>query len=82
MTVYISHHQDGQRAGVDYCPGVDERGHGMRLSLIHDSQCCQEWESGQASTPARAEAFTGAASRWGSTWPVREAGHDDPEAGQ
>ncbi len=82
MTVSISHHQGAGRAGVDYCPGVDERGHGMRLALIHDAQCCQEWGSGQASTPARAAAFTDAAARWGDAWPRPEAGPSEPEAGQ
>jgi hypothetical protein len=81
MTAYVS--RPGQRAGADCCPGVDERGHGLTVSDIHDSQCCEEWESGVAS-PDRAEAFSQAAARWGSEWPAREAGHeagrDEPEA--
>ena len=78
MSVSISHQQPAQRAGVDCCPGVDERGHGLTATTIHDSQCYQEWESGVA-TPDRAEAFSQAAARWGSAWPGREAGHDEPE---
>ena len=37
-----------QRAGVDYCPGVGETGHGMTLADIHAGGCCQAWKSGQA----------------------------------
>lgn len=69
MTVSVSHHQPGVRLGVDTCPGVDERGHGLTMSIIHDSGCCREWETGQASTPARTRALGRAAARWGSTWP-------------
>jgi len=76
MTFYLSHHEPGIRLGVDRCPGVDERGHGLTMSTIHDNSCCAEWESGQASTPARAKEFREAATRWGATWPRRE-----PEAG-
>ena len=73
----VSHHEPGVRLGVDACPGVDERGHGLTMTVVHDSACCREWESGQASTPARAASFRDVASRWGSTWPKAEAG---PEA--
>jgi hypothetical protein len=76
MTLYVSHHEPGVRLGVDRCPGVDERGHGLTMSIIHDNSCCAEWESGQASTPARAKEFREAAACWGATWPRRE-----PEAG-
>ena len=76
MTFYVSRQEPGVRLGVDRCPGVDQRGHGLTMSIIHDSSCCAEWESGQASTPARAKEFREAAIRWGATWPQRE-----PEAG-
>ena len=76
MTLYVSHHEPGVRLGVDRCPGVDERGHGLTMSTIHYNSCCAEWESGQASTPARAKEFREAAACWGATWPRRE-----PEAG-
>jgi hypothetical protein len=69
MTLGISHHSPGVRLGVDECPGVDERGHGLTMSIIHDAGCCQEWETGQASTPARAAAFRETAARWGASWP-------------
>jgi len=42
MTFYISHHEPGVRLGVDRCPGVDERGHGLTMSIIHDNSCCAE----------------------------------------
>ncbi len=74
----VSHHEPRVRLGVDACPGVDERGHGLTMRTLHDSGCCREWESGQASTPARAASFREVASRWGSTWPKAEA---EPEAG-
>jgi hypothetical protein len=76
MTFYISRHEPGARLGVDRCPGVDERGHGLTMSIIHDGTCCQEWASGVTPWPDRAEAFREVAERWGSTWPKPE-----PEAG-
>jgi hypothetical protein len=76
MTLYVSRHEPGVRLGVDRYPGVDERGHGLTMSIIHDNSCCAEWESGRASTPARAEEFREAAARWGAMWPGPE-----PEAG-
>jgi hypothetical protein len=69
MTFSVSRHQPGVRLGVDECPGVDERGHGLTMSVIHDAGCCHEWETGQAATPARAQAFSEAADCWGGTWP-------------
>jgi hypothetical protein len=89
MTLYVSHHEPGVRPGADRCPGVNERGHGLTMSIIHDSGCCQEWETGQAATPARAEEFRKVAARWGAEWPRQpqqpaasaEAGRE-PEAGQ
>jgi hypothetical protein len=69
VTFSISHPELGVRLGADECPGVDERGHGLTLAVIHDAGCCQEWETGQASTPARAESFRQAAARWGTAWP-------------
>ena len=51
------------------CPGVDQRGHGLTMAVIHDTGCCGEWEPGQAATPDRAGAFRQAAARWGITWP-------------
>ena len=50
-------------------PGNRERGHGLTMTVIHDAECCQEWETGQASTPARTESFRQAAARWGTAWP-------------
>jgi hypothetical protein len=76
MTFYISHHEPGVRLGVDRCPGIGERGHGLTMSIIHDYSCCAEWESGQASTPTKAREFREAAIRWGAIWPGPE-----PEAG-
>ena len=88
MTLSLTHHQPGERLGIDTCPGIDERGHGTTMSILHDSGCCHEWETGQAATPARAEAFSQAAARWSSAWPAhpQQAGPDaqreaEPEAG-
>jgi hypothetical protein len=67
--MYATHHETGVRLGVDTCPGVDERSHGLTMTTLHDGACCHERESGQASTEARAESFREVASRWGSTWP-------------
>ena len=39
------------------------------MAVVHDAECCQEWETGQASTPARTESFRQAAARWGTAWP-------------
>ena len=69
MTLSISHPEPGVRLGADQCPGTDERGHGLTMAVIHDAGCCQEWETGQASTPARAGSFRQAAARWGTAWP-------------
>ena len=69
VTLSISHPEPGARLGADQCPGVDERGHGLTMAVIHDTGCCQEWETGHASTPARAESFRHAAARWGTAWP-------------
>jgi hypothetical protein len=74
----VSHHEPGVRLGVDACPGVDERGHGLSMGIVHDSGCCHEWASGEASTPRRAASFCEVAARWGSTWPRAEA---EPKAG-
>jgi hypothetical protein len=65
VTFSISHPEPGVRLGVDECPGVDERGHGLTMAVIHDAGCCQEWETGRASAPAWAESFRQAAARWG-----------------
>jgi hypothetical protein len=69
MTFAITHPEPGTRLGADECPGVDQRGHGLTMTVIHDPGCCREWESGQATTPARAGAFRQAAARWGTGWP-------------
>jgi hypothetical protein len=39
------------------------------MAVIHVAGCCQEWETAQASTPARAVSFRQAAARWGTAWP-------------
>ena len=77
MTFSISHSGPGDRLGVDLCPGVDERGHGLAMAVIHDAGCCAEWAGSEAAGPARAEAFRDAAARWGGTWPKAEV---EPEA--
>ena len=92
MTFGISHPEPGARLGANQCPGVDERGHGLTMAVIHDAGCCQEWETGQAATPARTESFRQAAARWGITWPGQRQHPDigaehrqadaEPEAGQ
>jgi hypothetical protein len=69
MTPSVSHLEPGARLGADQCPGTDRRGHGLTMTVIHDTRCCTEWESGQASTPDRAESFRQAAARWGTAWP-------------
>jgi hypothetical protein len=78
MTFSVSHHEPGVRCGADACPGIDERGHGLTMSLIHDATCCTEWESGSTPSPARAADWAKTAARWGETWPraatEREAG--------
>ena len=79
MTFSISHPGPGDRLGVDLCPGVDERGHGLTTAVIHDAECCVEWAGGEAAAPARAEAFREAAARWGGTWP-KAAPEPEPEA--
>lgn len=66
------------RLGADACPGIDERGHGLAAETIHAAGCCAEWASGQASSPARTEAFRDAAARWGSAWP-KPAPECEPE---
>jgi hypothetical protein len=94
MTLGICHHQPGVRLGVDQCPGIGERGHGLTMATIHDAGCCQEWESGQAVTPARAESANKTPAGGGAPWPgerqppARGAEHQqatagtEPEAGQ
>ena len=69
MTLSVSHPEPGARLGADQCPGTGQRGHGLTMAVIHDTGCCREWETGQASTPARAESFRQAAARWGTAWP-------------
>jgi hypothetical protein len=76
--IYVGEHRDHVRLGVDACPGIDERGHGLAMRTLHDDGCCAEWSSGQASTQSRAEVFREVAERWGSTWPKAEP---EPEAG-
>jgi hypothetical protein len=78
MTLSVSHPEPGARLGADQCPGTDQRGHGLTMAVIHDTGCCQEWETGQAATPARARAFRQAAARWGTAWPQQ---HQHPAAG-
>ena len=51
-----------------------ERSHGLTMSIIHDSSCCAERESGQVATPPGAEEFREAAIRWGAAWPGPEPG--------
>jgi hypothetical protein len=87
MTYSISHTGPGARLGADQCPGVDERGRGLTMAVIHDAGCCREWETGQAATPARDRSFRQAAARWGTAWPQqgqhRAAGTEseaEPEA--
>lgn len=48
MTYSLSHPEPGQRAGADICPGVDSRGHGLTMALVHDSACCTRWEAAHA----------------------------------
>ena len=67
--IYVDHPGAHVRLGVDACPGIDERGHGLTMATLHDGGCCAEWAAGEASTPARAEAFREVAARWGSSWP-------------
>jgi hypothetical protein len=77
MTLSLSHPGSGARLGADQCPGVDQRRHGLAMAVIHDTGCCQEWETGQAATPARAQSFRQAAARWGTAWPQQ---HPRPAA--
>jgi hypothetical protein len=77
--IYVGERGDHARLGVDACPGIDERGHGLTMRTLHDDGCCAEWEAGQASSPARAEAFREVAERWGSTWPKARP-EAEPEA--
>ena len=81
MTFSISHPEPGTRLGADQCPGIGERGHGLTMAIIHGAGCCREWETGQASTPVRAESFRQAAARGGTTWPSpRQAKVKVPQA--
>jgi hypothetical protein len=94
VTFSISRPQPGVRLGVDQCPGIGERGHGLTMAVIHDTGCCQEWETGQAATPARTESFRQAAGGWEAAWPrqrqhptagtgIQQAtAETEPEAGQ
>jgi hypothetical protein len=82
VTFSITHHQPGVRLGADQCPGIDQRGHGLAMAVIHDAGCCTEWETGRAATPARAEAFAETAARWGRPWPSQPQAGPEPEAGQ
>jgi hypothetical protein len=77
--IYVGEHQDHARLGVDACPGIDERGHGLTMTTLHDDGCCAEWEGGQASSPARGAAFSEAAARWGGAWPKARP-EAEPEA--
>jgi hypothetical protein len=81
VTFTISHPEPGARLGAGQCPGIDQRGHGLAMAVIHDTGCCTEWETGRAATPARAEAFAETAARWGATWPPRPQPEHEPEAG-
>ena len=93
MTLSISHPEPGARLGADQCPGTGRRGHGLTMAVIHDTGCCREWETGQASTPDRAQSFQQAAARWATAWPQhrqhraaaaeasRAAAEAEPEAG-
>jgi hypothetical protein len=69
VTFTISHPGPGVRLGADQCPGIGERGHGLTMAIIHDAGCCQEWETGHASSPVRAGSFRQVAARWGTAWP-------------
>jgi hypothetical protein len=80
MTLSVSHHEPGLRPGADACPGIDERGHGLTMTLIHDGTCCAEWESGSTPSPGRAAKWFATAARWGTTWP-RPSAVPQPEAG-
>ena len=82
MTFSISRPEPGARLGADQCPGTGQRGHGLTMAVIHDPGCCQEWETGQASTPARAESFRQAAARWGMTWPDSAPARPAPNPGR
>ena len=77
--IHVAPHRDHVRLGVDACPGIDERGHGLTMRTLHNDGCCAEWASGQASTSARAEAFRVVAARWGASWPKAEPEAADPE---
>jgi hypothetical protein len=78
--IYVVSHRDHVRLGVDACPGIDERGHGLTMRTLHDDGCCAEWASGHASTPARAEVFREIAARWGLAWPTARSEAADLEA--
>lgn len=82
MTIRVSRPEPGARLGADRCPGVDTRGHGLTMAVIHDGGCCREWETGQAATPGRAQSFRQAAARWQAAWPPRPQPGREPEAGQ
>jgi hypothetical protein len=77
--IYVGHHHGHERLGVDACPGIDERGHGLTMQTLHDGGCCAEWASGEASTPGRAEAFREVPARWGAAWP-KTTPEAEPEA--
>jgi hypothetical protein len=70
--ITVASHQSHVRLGVDACPGIDERGHGLSLRTLHDDGCCTEWAAGEASTEARAKEFRTVAARWGASWPKAE----------
>jgi hypothetical protein len=80
VTFSISHPGSGVRLGVDECPGVGERGHGLTMAVIHGAGCCQEWATGRASSSARVGSFRQAAARWGAAWPGQRQ-HPDAGAG-
>jgi hypothetical protein len=67
--IHVARHEPGVRLGVDACPGVDTRGHGLTMAILHSGTCCQSWEADQA---ARAEGSRCLDARSGPE-PAREA---------
>jgi len=78
MPPYLTHHQPGVHPGLNACPGLGERGHGLTMALVHDGTCCAEWEAGETAHPDRAAQWDTIARRRGTTWPKPAAG---PEPG-
>jgi hypothetical protein len=52
--ITVEHPGPGARPGVSACPGVDARGHGLTMTILHSGTCCEAWEACQSEREAEA----------------------------